>query len=154
MNKFPSFSLIILWILTFQAGAETQGAYTALEHPVLGEIEIRTDLFEKHTVAELNQMLVEHAASQLELETIELQTANIVLGQFLRELTSSSRALQEKLFRSERTTSYEADFLSEVTAITDPTAYKVGRALGATLDPVTLFLPITKAQRLFAVLDN
>jgi hypothetical protein len=143
------------WFISFQViAAPNTVEYTKLEHPVLGNIEIRNDLLTKLSVPELNQILVEHAATQFVEGTSELSSSSIILGQFLRELTSSSRAIQEKILQIDRTTPYEADFISEVAKITDPLAYQVGRILGAILDPVTVVLPIVKGRKLVVIFSN
>ena len=120
--------------------------YTKINHPVAGEIEIRTDKLEQMTPAELNNMLVEHVANQLKEQGVELSSFDAFTGQAFREFTSTSRGIQERL-GADTTTSYEDDFMSEVAFKTNPTAAWSGLIAGAILDPITFLNPFAKAAK-------
>jgi hypothetical protein len=132
--------------------------YTTINHPVAGQVDIRTDALERMTPAELNDLLVKHVATQLKEEGIELSSFDAFTGQVAREITSTSRGIQERGAEfindtldtdlDERTTSYEDDFMSEVAFETNPTAAWSGLIAGAILDPVAFINPLRKAQRI------
>jgi len=127
--------------------------YTKINHPVAGEIEIRTDKLEQMSPQELNALLVDHVAKQLKEQGVELSSFDALTGQFAREVTSTSRGIQERA-GADRTTSYEADFMSEVAFKTNPTAAWTGLLTGAILDPVTFLNPLAKASKVYNILGG
>lgn len=127
--------------------------YTKINHPVAGQIEIRTDKLKQMSPQELNDMLVDHVANQLKEQGVELSSFDALTGQFARELTSTSRGVQERL-GADATTDYEADFLSEVAFKTNPKAAWTGLLAGAILDPVTFLNPLVKYGRVASILGG
>ena len=124
--------------------------YTKINHPIAGEIEIRTDKLEKMTPAELNNLLVEHVTNQLKEQGVELSSFDAFTGQAFRELTSTSRGIQERL-GADPTTSYEDDFMSEVALKANPKSAWSGLIVGAILDPVTFANPFAKAAKVLRI---
>lgn len=140
-------ALLIVYVCSSQMTL-AKDKYTKLNHPVLGKIEIRTDTIESLNAQQLNKMLAEQAAKQITRENVNLSYRKILSGQFCREFTSSSRALQEKLIKLDPTTKYEDDFTSDVANITNPNIARLGRLAGSILDPITMLIPLTKLQKL------
>ena len=123
--------------------------YVKLNHPVLGEIEVRKDLAESTDAVTLNRMLVEEAAKYAEDNEIDV---NPFARQFEREFTSSIRGGVEAV-TGDRTTTIENDFLAEVALSKDPVWGYGGLIAGAIADPVTLPAAFLKLFKLGRVTD-
>lgn len=124
-----------------------------LEHPALGEVDIPQEWFNTMTEAEINRRLIEDTAKKFKEEGVELSDFLTFTGQTAREITSTSRAAQEKA-TGERTTSHRDDFIAEVAMELNPVAAWSGLITGAILDPVTWVNPLAKMGRLKSILGG
>lgn len=123
--------------------------YVTINHPVFGEFELREDLANSLTPAELNRMLLAEDAQYIEENDIDLDAFS---SHFVRELTSTTRGVQE-LATGERTTDATSDYLAELALASDPVWGYSGMVAGAILDPVTLPLVFTKLLKLGKIAD-
>jgi hypothetical protein len=135
-----------------------------LNHPALGEVEIPQQWLDTMSNAEINRKLVEATAKKFKDEGVELSTLKSFTGQAAREITSTSRGIQERGAElsnemlgtdlDERTTSHRDDFITEVAMEMNPVASWSGLIVGAILDPVTFVNPLRKASRVMRLLGG
>ena len=115
--------------------------------PPFGDIEVSEETLQRYTPEEFRRMLVQDAAKYAEENDIDIDSFS---RQFTKEVTSTSRGIQE-MATGERTTTARDDFLAEVAIEKDPWKAYTGMAAGALLDPVTLpaaFLKVLKLGRI------
>jgi len=121
--------------------------YVTTKHPVLGDIQIRADLAESMSGAELNDLIIKTTAKRMQEEGLEISGMDAFTENFMREFSSTSRGLQE-LATGERTTDVESDFLTKLAFETNTGTSVAGIAAGALADPVTLPIAFTKLLKL------
>jgi hypothetical protein len=121
-----------------------------LNHPALGEVEIPQQWLDTMSNAEINRKLVEATAKKFKDEGVELSALKSFTGQAAREITSTSRGIQERV-TGDRTTSHKDDFIAEVAMEMNPVASWSGLIVGAILDPVTFMNPLAKASRVLRI---
>ena len=90
-----------------------------LNHPALGEVEIPQQWLDTMSNAEINRKLVEATAKKFKDEGVELSALKSFTGQAAREITSTSRGIQERV-TGDRTTSHKDDFIAEVAMEMNP----------------------------------
>lgn len=115
----------------------------------IGEVDISEEMMRTYTPDQVRRLLVQDAARYAEENNIDLDSFS---RQFAKEVTSTSRGIQE-LATGERTTTAKDDFLAEVALEKDPWKAYTGMGVGALLDPVTLpvaFLKVLKLGRIGA----
>lgn len=112
-----------------------------------GDYTLTEEEFLSLTPEQLQRRVVQETAQYLEANDIDIDSFS---RQFTKEVTSTSRGLQE-MATGERTTDAKSDFLAEVAIEKDPWKAYTGMAAGALLDPVTLpaaFLKVLKLGRI------
>lgn len=129
--------------------------YFYYDHPVIGRVGLRKDVAQRYAddPAALNKALIEGYAKKMEAEGEDLSSFLTFTGHAAREITSTSRGLQERA-GADRTTSYNDDFVAELAMEMNPTAAWTGLITGALLDPVTFLNPLAKASKVKSILGG
>lgn len=129
--------------------------YFYYDHPVIGRVGLRKDVAQRYAddPAALNRALIEGYAKKMEAEGEDLSSFLTFTGHTAREITSTSRGLQERA-GADRTTSYNDDFVAELAMEMNPTAAWAGLITGAILDPVTFLNPLAKMSKVKSILGG